>query len=289
MPVRYDGSTVTVYEITSSLETMIRQDADLLMRLVIEKLDPFFAHVRRGYYLVGSSASGEADEMSDVDVAVLWEAIQGRPIEIQSLFRTMELVDDLGLGRLDLLVAEVNEFQHPFRRWQVPGLASSSTFVSGTDLVKDIALPTQEVHVNDLAFRARQLIGKVHGRHMSQGPLEYPDASSEFFGYEKRRTWYPEGTETGTKEIVDLAIGCAAPFAAKLSGQLIRAKAHTVEVYRGCSDRPFSESVPALYARCKQDWHYRIPQSQEDRNELRQYCEMVLTLENRVLAEFHGN
>lgn len=268
---------------------MIRNDAGVLMSLVIEKLDPYLVSVSRGYYMVGSFASGEADEMSDVDLAVIWKAIQGSPIDIQGLFNAMHLVDYLSDGRLDLLVAELSEFQQPFRRWQVPGLASASVLASGTDLVRELVLPPLDVHATDLAFRADKLIHKVHGGHVLGGPLSYPDPNREFYGYETKRTWYPDGVLCGTREVVDLTLACAAPFAAKLSGQLVTGKAHCARLYSGVSDPPFSEFVPTLYERCKRDWHYRIPEPQGDRVELRHYCETVLALENHVLAEFSGS
>lgn len=141
------------------------------MSLLIEKLDPYLVSVSRGYYVVGSFASGEADEMSDVDLAVIWKAIQGGPIDIQGLFNAMHLVDYLSNGRLDLMVAELSEFQQPFRRWQAPGLRSAGKLASGADLVTELVLPTLDVHVTDLAFRAHHLMGKVRGGHVSGGPF----------------------------------------------------------------------------------------------------------------------
>jgi hypothetical protein len=131
-------------------------------------------------------------------------------------------------------------------------------------------------------------IRKVHGAPPSGGPLTYPDPNAEFYGYERQRTWYPEGISSGTKETVDLAVACAAPFAAKLSGQLINGKARAVELYRDCQDKPFSDFVPRLYTRCKEDWRFRIPDAEAERKELRRFCEMLLALENHVLDEF-GN
>jgi predicted nucleotidyltransferase len=78
-----------------------RADALKLVREFRQGLEAMYGERLKGVYLYGSFARGEADEDSDIDVAVV---LQGAVNSRQEGKRTIELVSDLSLRENCLLV-----------------------------------------------------------------------------------------------------------------------------------------------------------------------------------------
>ena len=121
-------------------------------------------------------------------------------------------------------------------------------------------------------------------RHADAAPL--PDPGDTYFGYTRKRTWYPAGTDNGTREIVELVAGLSAPLAVALTGMHVTSKRHAIESYVSVAGEPWASLVSRLYRRCVVDWGNRIPESNEEQNQLRDMCLSVLAFENYYLDQF---
>ncbi len=86
---------------------------------------------------------------------------------------------------------------------------------------------------------------------------------------------------------MDLAAACAAGLASALTSQHVLGKAQAVALYGAAHDGPWTDFVLTLYRRCHTDWQDQIPDAEEEREELRSYCEVLLAFENHFLDQ-HG-
>lgn len=63
-------------------------------------------------------------------------------------------------------------------------------------------------------------------------------------------------------------------------------KRHAIELYVATAEQPWAPFVRTLYARCALEWHYRIPDSDDDHHALRELCLSVLAFENHYIQSF---
>jgi hypothetical protein len=124
---------------------------------------------------------------------------------------------------------------------------------------------------------------KHSGRRAGQEKRFVAGANEEFFGYTRRRTWYPAGIPNGTREVIDLVAGLAAPMAVALTNEYVTGKRNAIDSYVAAAAEPWSSFVRTLYVRCAVQWHYRIPIDEQDQHALRDLFLSVQAFENHYL------
>ena len=116
-------------------------------------------------------------------------------------------------------------------------------------------------------------------------PLNYPDPSGEFYGYEQ---WgmYLGGRAFGPG--VRTLVSCATSWATasvllETDCPYVTSKAHSIQMYHQYIGDQWSAFLQELFTRCKLDWNYHIPETAFERAQLHQLCTSMLVFENAFL------
>jgi hypothetical protein len=234
---------------------------------------------------MGSFATGDGSPESDVDAAVIWQSTQNT-LEFIGVRNAADNSRLLSGKRLDPLILTTTDVTQPWLADKLPGLIISSRLLHGIDVLKDLPMPSVEAHLAALRARACSLMRNLRdGRQvMQESSLPFP--SELFFGYTRRRTWYPPTVPNGTRELVELVAGLSAPLAVAASNSHVTGKRHAIESYAALAEEPWARFVATLYRQCAIEWRYRIPEDEDRRQLLSELCLSVQAFENHYLAKF---
>jgi len=260
-------------------------NADRLLADLIERVCSAIPSERVAVYLMGSFASGDASAESDVDAAVIWIPT-GNTIELVGVGNAAQNSRLLSGKRLDPLVTTVSELDQPWMADKLPGLLAWSRLLHGPDLLAGVAKPAIDAHLTALRRRACSLMKNIRDGRWVETEAPLPDPNDPYFGYTRKRTWYPVGTESGTREIIELVAGLAAPLAVALTHEHVTSKRAAIESYIAVAEEPWANFVSTLYQLCAVKWRNRIPASLEEKDLLREMCSSVQAFENHYLEEF---
>ncbi|GCE13973.1 hypothetical protein [Tengunoibacter tsumagoiensis] len=113
-------------------------------------------------------------------------------------------------------------------------------------------------------------------------PLTYPDPAGEFYGYDTILA--RPGTPRGTRVLVALTTWIATFILSLETGRYVGQKSQSMRL---CKEYlPHDKRVQlvvTIYDLCKDAWRYALPDSKEDRKQLRGLCRETLALENEYL------
>jgi hypothetical protein len=114
-------------------------------------------------------------------------------------------------------------------------------------------------------------------------PLDYPDPTGEFYGYEGGAG--PEGAKVAsTKRLVHLAGFIASSLVALKAGKMVTSTRAWLQAYRDTVGDAWAPLLQALYRQCKEAWAYQIPTAAQERQALRDLCRQMVDLENHYLV-----
>jgi hypothetical protein len=196
-----------------------------------------------------------------------------------------EDVDRISGGRVELASSTLHDLSIRWRAWRVPRLQSPSILIDGVDLRPQLPVPSIDLYLGSIADRTKEMIARIRGQkpHTLTLPLVVPDAQAPYLGYEKPRTWYPREVGAGSREVYDLVAAGAAALYAKRSRIMVNSKRQGLEGFISSGDEwsPFVREVRDLVLRL----NYALPQSEEDRQELRAICERLVDFEAYTLDQ----
>ncbi len=259
-------------------------EIDAILDQVISAVGDVLPPERRCVLLAGSWATNRGGPMSDIDIGVLWQPGTNGAMELISLGLPLtNRVDLLSGKRVDLVVHSVADLSQPWNAWIIPGLLDTCRLIDGADLRAGASMPTQADYVRSLAVRASRLMGRIRDRSAPSRPVAPPDASIQYLGYARQRTWYPCGVEAGTKELLALVAACACALFAKQANCFVRSKLEALSGYTALG-APWSGFVGELASICER-LGYRLPQSTPDQLHLQELCRQVPDFEEQTLAE----
>ncbi|NKB66760.1 MAG: hypothetical protein GKR89_06855 [Candidatus Latescibacteria bacterium] len=253
-----------------------------ILQGVVGVFEHYFPERIHGYYLVGSYANGTAVAASDIDIHPVFKGEFG-PEEAEQVYRIRDICNGLTYVELN-----VDPWPDSFA-----GVVYGALFqlvalpVYGADIRARFPLPSLEAY-------ARQLVGvggllKVRQRATLRYPLAYPDPAGEFYGYDGRGAADFDGVqEQGTKGLIGAAYSIVLGRLALTAPQYIVGKAEAFHLYRQCVKDEWSDFIAQVWQRCRQDWHYKIPTRDSDRQILRRLCRDMLDLENFYLRLYRG-
>jgi predicted nucleotidyltransferase len=256
--------------------------ADRLLRDLIERVSHAIASDSFSVYVMGSFATGDGSAESDVDAAVVWD---GSPntLELVGVSKAANNSRSLSGKRLDPLVTSVRELTQPWLADKLPGLLRKSQLLHGRDRLAEVDLPALNVHVEALRTRACSMMRNIRGGQQIRDHALLPDPDAPFVGYTRRRTWYPAGIPNGTRELVDLVAAVAAPLAAVAIGDYVTSKRSAIEMFTSSAADPWAGFVDDVYRRCAHQWRYRIPDDDDSRLQLAEFCLSANAFENHYL------
>jgi predicted nucleotidyltransferase len=250
--------------------------ADAILSGVVGILDMLFPGRILATYATGSYADGTAISASDLDVSVIFKG----SIETDERERIWRLAGHLSLFtrvRVDLEGMGEDEVVVSGHELKLGGL-----LVSGEDLKNRIQIPAVEqytrekMHGPPFAFMVRV----ARQREWAAYPLDYPDPSGEFYGYDNDTT---DG-DRDTRVMVAIAGHIAAALIALRTGRFVSSKSQSFRLYRELVDDNWANLLDGIYKFCRTKWQYAIPAGSEDREKLRGICRRLLKFENHFLG-----
>jgi len=265
---------------------------DSLLARLVGILERDYAYRVTAYYPTGSYADDTANAFSDVDFAVIAKDLKDG-VEIQ---QSVNFASPSWPVVERVIFAE-SELNHSLYADKLVNLKWGSQLLYGRDVRARIA-PQLPDYTTAVIRQCRNGIAMLRDSESVLLPICYPDATGEFFGYEKTRSdghdtvrkvrWYPIGTTEGTKELASVVARCSTGLVAVNAGQFVSTRAKAVEVYSELVADEWTEFIRDVHVNCRLKWGYRIPSLSKDRDHLRSLCERMLSFERHSLEIFEG-
>lgn len=117
-------------------------------------------------------------------------------------------------------------------------------------------------------------------------PIEVPDDSQPYFGYELSRKI--EGrpvSSPGTRLIVAVGLWIASFYLVKQTGIRVGRKTEVVALYPSKVGDQWTPFVVDLLEICKRQWEYALPEDEASMQRLKEWCHQLLIFENQFLAD----
>jgi hypothetical protein len=131
------------------------------------------------------------------------------------------------------------------------------------------------------------MINVLHRPQPVQAPLTFPQPSALFYGYTARTMRLADGSEIPTtRNLVRVTGWIATARIACEAGQYIIRKRDCAPGYRRAIGDEWTELLEQIDQRCRIDWHYRVPLSWAEQQELRTLLEHTLAFENNFLTRY---
>ena len=230
-------------------------------------------------YLVGSRADGSALPSSDIDLRIVFRANfllgeEGRFFEVRQYLRSISRfeLDCPPLSQDRLMQAE--DWLH-----ETIAIKEVSIFLYGTDLRPFLPpLPSLPVFTRHISRAPIIFMRKVRrGALVLRYPLDFPSAAGPFFGYD---------TSQSLKLLVQIPGFIASALLAMQAGQMVTRKSDWLPLYRQYIHDRWLPLLEDLNRIVRQDWEYRLPETEEDRQVLLELCRQVLAFENYYLEQY---
>jgi nucleotidyltransferase-like protein len=265
---------------------------DAGLHRVVNRLEQDFPRRVVGYYLRGSFADGTANDLSDVDLAVV----------------TKEVADSLSVSRaiqwvapswptFETVALSVSQLNDRNIADLLVGIKWGSQLLHGEE-VRERIIPQEHDYTRAVIRQCRAGIAMLRDAVSVQQPLNYPDPDGQFFGYEatvvegkkavRKLRWYRPGTTEGTKEFASVVARCATGLVAVRGGPLIARRADVIPTYSAAVADEWTEFVRAVHVACRETWAYRVPTEHHDRTHLRDLCRRMPDFERHSLRSFSG-
>ncbi|MBZ4421776.1 nucleotidyltransferase domain-containing protein [Myxococcus sp. RHSTA-1-4] len=238
----------------------------------------------RSVYLLGSHATSEAVEDSDIDLVLVFKE-RFQEGEKERAERLRHYVGPLARFPLDLSAVEEARL---LEQGEV-NLKLSSVLLAGEDLRERIPLMPMDRWLRYCMHRPYMFIERARARAEGEPlryPLGYPDPRGELYGYDHREAMDARGQlHRGFKELVTLACRLATVEVASKAGRHTSSKQDAIEAHRQHVNDAWTPLFMDIYE-CRKRWGYRVPEAPADREHLRALCARMLEAENHFLAGY---
>jgi hypothetical protein len=232
-------------------------------------------NVARALYVTGSFASGDAVEGSDLDIFAVVASDAPRAAVVAMARAAHSCAERCGVT-IDFKPISESELATGTSTCVL--LKLGGRVFAGADITSDIVLPTIDRFIDDRMQNAACLVAYALRDldHAPSLPLSYPTPSGEFFGYVRRGT---------TRDAVTIAGWAMNALVAKAEQRYVVSKLDALSSYAALS-QPFSPFAQKLIDRCRGAWGYCVPETAEERSELRAIFTEMRSFENYFLDCF---
>lgn len=232
-------------------------------------------------YVLGSYADASAVPTSDLDL-VLIIADRFREGEHARIQTTLTEYTAQRREEIDLEVTE----EASLRAGVSPTLKLSGRLLWGIDLCQHLALMPLNAWTRDRMYTSYWRLGGLFSRSIPLTmPLDYPDATDEFYGYARRLTRLPDGRlAPGTRDLMRAVGWMATALIAYQAGRYVGTKRACADMYREHIGGEWVGLLDDLAAWVRGAWQYCIPTAPEERARLSAICGRALGFENHFLA-----
>jgi predicted nucleotidyltransferase len=271
-------------DITLRTSTNVPQ-VDQIVCEIIDVVEQCFPDRIRGYYLVGSYAVGEALATSDIDMVVVFKG-SFQPEEKQPFAQVLFQCKDISPLDVDLTpVGEVQLFRVGGVKFQ-----TASLLMYGEDIRDAVPKKPVEDHIRDSMHTPYHLYARVRGNPpMLTFPLDYPDPTGKFYGYDCRLMRTADGaSHPGIKELVLIVLCSAEALILLKAGKYVGngRKSDCGTQYRIWINDEWTAFIEAIDEYCHKRWAYLVPQEIAQQQLLRSLCERALAFENHFLVQY---
>lgn len=258
-----------------------------LLDTVVAAHEAAFPAQGLSYYLIGSWVDGATNALSDLDLVVVWpggtptNADRELSADVARSLRSDTRLDLVVLGEQEVAASAIGV-----------NLKLSSLLLHGPDLRARLSLPPLEVYAAQTVEAALFFMSRIlRGCDVLSTPLDYPDPSGQFFGYDRKRVeeWYPADIKRGLKEWTSTATRLARALVAVQGGQYVGSKGESIARHGSVIADEWSEYLALLYQKGKIEWGYRVPEDAEERHLLRELCRRFLEFERHFLEVCNGD
>lgn len=262
--------------VSTGSETIDRKLSEL-----IAAFESVFPSRIRGYFLEGSYADQSALATSDIDLILVFknsfmhEDEQRRAEQLASLWEKRDQCEfDIGFHEEEKLATGVP-----------PTLKLGSILLYGEPLPDAFPLISVLEWGRERTHAAYWLMNKAFNRPtVVTYPLDYPNSTAEFYGYTERKVRLANGQEVPSTRNLIRVMGWAGTALVALQGkQVVPRKSDCHRLYRQSVNDQWAPFLEELYERCRSEWRYLIPTSEQDRAALRAICQRALDFENHFL------
>ena len=252
---------------------------------VISRVEHTFPAEIDGYYLIGSRATKGALPTSDIDMVIVFKGTQADRTIVD---RAETLVDEyarshaINLGAFVMLEAAI---------WSVynPVFKLDSAFLYGRDTRDALTLVPVEEWAQQVLHAMYQAAGRSRSLAVMINPLDPLAPQGEFYGYDRDTVRLVDGAEvTSTRGVVTGACWYATALVGLKAGQYVLRKGDAPRLYRQHINDEWAPFLEEVYARCRREWGYHIPEDAHGRATLRALCGRYLAFENHFLTAYKG-
>lgn len=232
-------------------------------------------------YVEGSYANQSAVATSDLDLILVLHAPLVTENEQSFVSNLLEACQLLSALELDVTLTDVSHLQQSAD----PLFKLGARLLFGREVRDTIPLIPITLWARQRMHAAFWLM--IHVFRRSEPivtAIAYPNVDDLFYGYASRPMQLADGTEIlTTRNLIRVTGWIATARIAYQSHRYVVNKHSCVTTYRDTIGDEWTNLLDTIDRRCRQAWHYRIPESNGEQEELRTIGQQVLGYENHFL------
>ena len=268
-----------------SLQPLLNSTGSALADRTIQGLAHLFESLFPGricsWYVEGSYANASAVSTSDLDLILVFDAPLVAEQEQTLVVNLLEACKHLSSLELDVTVTDLITLQGSAD----PMFKLGARLVLGSEIRDAVPLMPVALWARQRMHAAFWLMIHVFNRPQSVVvPITFPDPADRFYGYAARRMQRPDGREVfTTRNLIRITGWIATARIAYQAQEYVVDKRSCVATYRKAIGDEWTDLLVTIDQRCRQDWHYLIPDNEEEQEELQAIGRQVLAYENHFL------
>jgi len=258
------------------------EQTDNALRATVGIFETAFPEQIRGYYVEGSYADQSEVTTSDIDLVIVFKGdmteVSAQAEALASYCCALSFVE-LDIGVID---------EKKLAAGAVPYFKMGSVLIYGEDIRADLPLiPLIQWARDRMHSSFWRTVNLFNRSDVVRYPLDYPDPSGEFYGYDRRKLRLRSGEEVNcTRDLIRLTGWSATAILAYRAGRYVARKSECHRAYQECFHDEWGQLLQDIYMYCRGKWQYLIPTDPVERRQLREICERTLAFENHFLLVY---
>ena len=259
-----------------------RVDRDL--RQAVDAFEVAFPGRVRGYYVEGSYADQTGVASSDLDLTIVFRDRFAGEAERQRAAALAAACADTSRVELDVVFLE----EAALAGGADPMFKLASRLVHGEDIRATVPLLSIEAWTRDRMHAAYWLLIKALDRPpVVRPPLQYPEPTASFRGYDRRPVRLPDGqTVSSTRNLIRVAGWMGTALVALRARRYVARKRDCHLMYRRWIGDEWAPLLEEIYVVCRATWGCLVPEAEAERRRLQGICECMLAFENHFLEQY---
>jgi alpha-ketoglutarate-dependent taurine dioxygenase len=265
-------------EVTLTQSTGVQPLDQLLGRVVADLLAVFGERLFCAY-AVGSAFDGSGVKSSDVDLHLLFKGAHSAYLK-QAVHEFSKTLSQKHGVDLDLIPF----FESDIKPWADVRTKLGGLQIFGNCSTEDLVLPPMDEYVRENMHRAYFYMARARQFPDSLTyPVTAPDQADRFAGYNSRR--HEDGSPS-TKELVVVAGWLSTALVTRRAQCYIASKSASYGGYRQHVCDEWTAHLQDVFELVRQKWNYRVPEGEDETEQLAAICRRQVDFENHFLREY---